>query len=219
MPTDLRLATLADLKLQLLIAPGDPGRDTTLAALLDRVSRIIERFCNRNLIKRAAYTEYHTLDESRSRIWTLDFPIVAITSIHESTDQTYDSTTLLVDSTDYVAHKGEGRITRVSGSSRISWDAGFERSIKLIYTAGYDDDANTKTNIPDDVQDVCLRLAAIGYREIEEKLQGLSERTAVGGAQIRGLTRELSSAHLTESMQDQLQAFVKMDRIPTGERD
>lgn len=220
MATDLRLATVAALKTDLSIKAGDTANDDLLGDLLDRASRVIETEVDRRLVYRgSAQIEYHTFEERRSKFFLLDRPVLSSPSIIITESSSYDhaSATALTEGDEYVVDTDTGRVTRMSSGQPIWWLTGV-RVVKATYAAGYEDDANDKANVPADLQDVALSLAAIRFREIQEKLQGVSQRVDASGAQIRQLSRGLTHAHLTEDHRMQLSDFYNRT-IPTGVRE
>lgn len=79
-------------------------------------------------------------------------PVSAITTVHQSYNETWDATSL-VSSDDYALIGPAGRV-RVVFDSGVRWYTG-RRVIRVAYTAGY-----TPESIPDDLADGIARLAA-----------------------------------------------------------
>ena len=160
-----------ELKPYLGIARNDNTKDDAINQVNNWVSTTIEGYLDRHLVTRGTLTEYFTLENITSELLPRQWPLLTVTSIHEDTNRSYGSTTLLTVNDDYIVHLNEGRITRVysSGSGRRSWIRGY-RAIKLIYTAGY----ATTADVPEDVKFHTLKFAALVWREVQRKDQGTS---------------------------------------------
>ena len=189
----------------------DTGKDELIRVLIEDCSDIIESWLDRQIVTRGALTEYHTFEDSEAELFTLDYPIISVTSVHEDTNRTYGATALLTVTTQYIVSKPVGKIIRVysASSGRTAWLTGF-RAVKVIYTAGYAD----TDSVPRELKDVCKRLVALKFREVERGQQGLS-----GQADDVGNYTRFGPPELTKGMQAQLRPFKRNEYSWTGERD
>lgn len=115
-----------------------------------------------------AITEYHDGDGITGFIFTNEFPVTAITSVHD--DNVYPHTYAsgyLVSTDDYVWYD-DGRIELVTGC----FNKGL-KNIKLIYTAGY-------SKVPADLEFLATKWSALVYKE-KDRL-GWSSISAADGS-------------------------------------
>src|SRR3972149_3628258 len=98
------LVSLAELKAH--VGAGGSAKDADLEEAVNRVSAEIEAHLGRQIVTRGSLIEYHTMRADRtavepSELRTLDWPIIAVTSVHEdtATPRTYGAGALLVDGT------------------------------------------------------------------------------------------------------------------------
>ena len=165
------------------------------------------------------YTEYHTPKlPDYSILYPREWPLQNVLTVHEDASRVYGADTLLVADTDYLVSKGEHVIARLSTGTvslsgyvfgswggaavvypRRSWVPSW-RATKVIGSAGYFGVAN----VPTDIKDATLRLAARIYQEITNKRQdvmslsdGLGNVTRFGPAALTDpLRRQLYSHRL-----------------------
>ena len=160
------LTALAVLKEHLKIETGQTGDDAFLTSLIDRASQFIKRYTGR-VLNQTTLTE--TYDALGSPVLLLrDFPVVSVTSVHESIDQVFDATTL-VPAADYYVNLRKGRITRTSGAPWLS----YPDAVQVVYSAGY-------ATIPTDIEMVALELCAAKWRR--RRNEGLSGKTLSDGS-------------------------------------
>jgi hypothetical protein len=183
--------------------------------VINHCSQVIESQIHRQFVTRGSLTEYHSFDPAGadSELFTLEWPIVSVTSIHEDTNRGYGSDYLLTENTDYIVNKPKGKITRVHSASEgtRTWDLGF-RSVKVIYTAGYADIAS----IPSDIKSVCLRYITEVYREVVRNMGNI-----VSTSDALGTVTRIGPAMLTSGMLRDLNPYRDDGRgfYSTGERD
>lgn len=153
--------------------------------------------------------EYHDPGGS-CRIRLGEWPVYAFAEINEDSNRDYASTTAL-DLTDDYEYSVRGVVTRVDSNSQpMAFESGY-RAIKVRYSAGY----GALSTIPPDLQDVCIRLAALGYKEYE---RGSLGQSAVSD-QLGNFTR-FSSSQITPEMRDALAEYRRPDIFTTTvERD
>lgn len=130
----LDLITLAELKG--FLRPEDSSElsaeDTHLTALITAVSMAIEDYCRLPLIKQAQ-SETLDGDDGTDAIYLRAFPVDTAQTI-----TVVESSTTLVQNTDYIVDPLIGRLRRIPGSDATStrgWDQGL-RNVVITYTAG-----------------------------------------------------------------------------------
>ncbi len=176
---------------------GSAGNDHR-SAINDATFRI-EEHLGRKLISRGAITEYVTLrDEhdaavSAKTLFLAEWPLIALTSVHETTSKTYDATTLLTENTDFLVESTvNGTLTRLCGDSTTTWDTS-HRAIKLVYTAGY----ATAAAVPEVIRAAGRKLAARIYQEQSNKEWGTISKSDGMGSATRtapaGITKDIAA--------------------------
>lgn len=229
MPATLPINALTDLartKRELEIDEASTTRDTLLLDLIGRASSLCEdAMGGRFLIYRGTpYTEFHSLEAGRDSLWLLDYPVFNVVSVHEDVNWDYGTSTELL-STNWVIRSGDSigqaraRITRRYG---VTWMEG-TRAVRVIYKAGFAslDTAVSNTSpftLPTAITDLCTRLVAIMYREVERKEQGAVTKTDVSGSTVRFTAASLATARITPEMRDVLAPYSRLG-WETGERD
>lgn len=120
--------------------------DTEIGYAIERVTKEIQNYCGRDLFS-AQVTEYYN-GEGQNVLFLNQYPVTAISSIHDDTDRVFGSDTLL-DSDDYIFISGspdsEAGILRLDGGAFCK---GFA-NIKVVYTAGY-------STIPADLEEAAI---------------------------------------------------------------
>lgn len=114
--------------------------DRYLEALIQQASEAIEQYTGRKLRERTygadgLDAEYHDGDGSRA-VYTLEYPIISVTSLYDDIDNNYSSTTLFAPA-DYHVFKESGRILLLSDATLGSVFQVGRANIKIVYTAGY----------------------------------------------------------------------------------
>lgn len=114
------------------------GQDQNLEGALAAAHTALELRTGREWVTRGSKTELHSIRGRRERIRLSQFPCKTVTSVHESTSwpRVFDSTTLLVDGTDYLYDAQLGELRRVSGGALICWPSG-ERTVQVVRIAGF----------------------------------------------------------------------------------
>lgn len=157
------ITSIDEAKLELGI--DGTGNDVLLGKIVNRSRARIEAYLNRLVVTRSSdLTEYHTMRGS-SELYTLDSPIISITTIHEDATRVYGASSLLVEGTDYLLVKPIGRIVRLNGGYPTRWEVGFH-AIKIVGSFGY---ASTAA-VPWALKDPALRHVARTYREITKEV-------------------------------------------------
>jgi hypothetical protein len=122
------------------------GMDALITNLIIRITKEIQNFCERKLFS-DTYTQYY--DGSGYQTLMVDeYPVTAITSIHDDDDHVYGTDTL-IDSGDYIFNSG----SKNALSGLIKMDGSYfsrgTENIKIVYTAGY-------TTVPGDLEEACI---------------------------------------------------------------
>lgn len=201
------LATLAELK-EYLGGQGT-GQSTRLENALNTSSAVIENYLGRQIVSRGALEEYHTFRALRSELLLLDWPVLSVTDVWEDETRAY-ATALTVDA-DYIVSKPSGSLLRIGGANagEEAWATGF-RAVKVAYTAGY-----VVANVPWDIRDAALWVAAHLFSEAERKSWDVSSKTDGLGTVTR-----FTLSRLPGYMKDQLVAHRRVHGAGrTGERD
>lgn len=150
--------------------------DAALPALISQVSDLIQgpTYCDRQFAQ-ATVTEYpEPLSGVVGALFADRPPIGTITSLHWSTalPRVYDSTTLLVEGTDYVvsadARSLEMATSRLACSPRA-------KMAKLVYQGGY-------ATLPGDIVRACQEIIAVKVYKATGHLYHFQSVTAADGA-------------------------------------
>ena len=203
--------THTEIKPYLNIRPDDSDHDEEINLINNWCSTAVEEFLGRKMVTRGTITEYHSFREDTEFLWTLESPVITVTSIHEDANRAYGATTLLVVNDDYIVTNPKGRITRVysTGSGVRAWERGF-RAVKIVYTAGYADTAS----VPKDVKWATMRFVSLVYREVMRKEQGLQSIS-----DDMGNISRLFPAGLTPNIRKDLSRHKRWMFSETGEVD
>lgn len=205
-------------------APSETKNDVKLENICNTVTRIIEAFLDRQIVTRGSMTSYFNYvpsgfcGESRGRLWLREYPVITVTSVHETASRTYDSTTLLVANTDYVVSPAASStftdpvayLIRTSSATDgpKDWLCGW-RAIKVIYSAGYADTASVPEAIKRQAVEIGKRLWSMD-EHVGDFAQ--TETTPLGTVQ------RYPMAMLTKNMQDALQPYRRIGHFTYEER-
>jgi hypothetical protein len=211
------LLSLPELKEHLGI--NGTGQDTVLESVIMDTTEALEDYLDRDIVTRATLVEYHTMTVDGRDLFTCElrqrqWPIIAITSVYEDTaswPRTYPASTLLTVDVDYQKVRTQRdfirRLNTGWGSAARIWGTGI-RAIKLTYTGGY---ATTAT-VPRSIKTQAKKYAALLWREIDRKMQGVSSQSdALGNFQRFG------PATITKEMEDALSTERRPELFETGE--
>ncbi len=163
--TAIALTTLADQKEFLKI--GGAAEDSALSLLINEVSRIINTFTRRQLVKKS-YTEFYDGDGSDELILK-NVPIVAVTQVNDDIDRTFGSGDDLSISADILIDKEAG-ILRLWNNESVFLTG--KANVKVAYSAGYDVAA-----IPQDLQWACQKLVAFQYHQRKDGRYGQASQS------------------------------------------
>jgi hypothetical protein len=154
------------------------------------------------------YLEYHTLPAAAESFELLDRPLAHLLTVHESSQHVWDSSTLLVEGTDYATSKSNGRVTRLSSGDLYVWDYGW-RTIRVAYSAGYSSAA-----VPEDLKLACLELAALIWKQQDLKTYGVS-----GMANELGNWTRYKPVEIAADLASKLEQYRRTGfGVPTGDR-
>ena len=137
------------------VSDAEAAKVDLLNLLINRATAAIESWLDRLIVSRGTnLTEFHTMGRLRrpvADLFTLEWPIISVTSIHEDDSRAYAAADLLVANTDYIVNNLAGKIIRIAGSDQPSttWGTSF-REYQVIYDAGY----ATVASVPDDLRGV-----------------------------------------------------------------
>jgi len=200
------LVSVAELKVY--IGAEGSGEDQRFEDAINRATAWIENQTERHFITRGSTTEYHTVDGSQTTIRASQWPIISITSIHESTTspRVYDGTSLLTAATDYQHVAETGLIHRLSSSELTRWAWGY-RAIKLVFQYGY----ATASTVPEDLRQLCLFVATSIFKEADRQRWGVSSVTDATGSVTRFL------GYLPPDMKAHLESFKRWEFDRTWE--
>ena len=157
------LTTVAEVEVFLgLTAPG-AAVETVLDAMIDAAQKAMEgpAGAGRHL-ETATVTEI--IDGAGGHDIWLNEPAQSITSIHESSDQTWTAATL-ISSDDYIDHSGR-RACRVERPDSVWLNC--PSGVRIIYTAGL------AATVPDEIKFACWVQVAKLYSEWQVAKQGLN---------------------------------------------
>ncbi|MBW1666718.1 MAG: phage head-tail connector protein [Deltaproteobacteria bacterium] len=141
--------------------------DALLENLIDRVTDLFESYCDRKF-KAADYTEYHD-GKGSDKLFPDQFPINSVASIHDDTDWTWGSDTL-IDSDDYRIVDGAYIQCK---SDTFTDDV---QNVKVVYNAGYD-------SIPEDLEQAAIMQVAWLYKKGKGGgLLGVSSKSLMDGS-------------------------------------
>lgn len=125
---------------------------TFLTDMLDAAATFMENYCDRRLIDGGAdtaLTEYVSYSGDGQTLYPNNYPIGAITSIHNDQNWNWDSTTAL-DSTFYRVNNERDSVVFISSELTEGTE-----NIRIIYTAGYG--ATGAPTIPEDLA-LCTKI-------------------------------------------------------------
>ena len=213
------LLTKEEALLELDVGENEADKIDLLNLLINRVTALVESWLDRRIVSRGAaspMTEYHTMSRLRrpvAELYTLEWPIISVTSAHNDSTRAYAAASLLIENTDFIVSKLAGKLIRIAGSDQgtTAWDTGF-REQQLIYDAGYDGAAN----VPADLRGVGTELLVTKFREITNHHHGLS-----GIVDDVGNVTRFGAAALSKDMRTVLSRYKRREayNARTGERD
>lgn len=144
-----------------------------------------------------SYRNYGTEGYIRraQQLYTRERPILNVLEVNEDPNRTFGASTKLVENTDFIVSRQDGRLLRWMGGVPAFWPCE-QRVVRDTYSAGY----FTVANVPYDLKDVCLRLSDRIYSE--KGREGATSYTDAAGTVTR-----LGPAFLTDPMREQLAEY------------
>lgn len=127
----LYIVTLAEMKAELGLT--DTTDDAVLTRWMNGLQDRFDSHLERTLLRAADVEEIH--DGHGTWLFTKNFPVESVASVHISPDQTWDSSTL-IDATQYVVNKPRGRLQLIGTGFGAFWPEG-QQNIRVVYTGGY----------------------------------------------------------------------------------
>lgn len=145
----MSLCTLSQIKIYMSITADT--YDDLLQVLIDAASDKIDKLCDRHLLEND-YTEY--IDgNGQTKINLEEFPINSVESL-----TIWDYEVDITDDDAFKIYSDQGSIYYLSGFSKGN------RNIKVVYNSGYYSyDVPSLTNIPDDLNMLCMQLCKTMY--------------------------------------------------------
>ena len=155
----------------------DYSKDRFIERLINSVSGMISKYCNRKFIA-DTYTEYYK-GHGRQKLILNQYPINRITSVK------VDSAALTA-GTDYVTsdqtYLDQGMVFKPNGWTWYGYLTGLVGeptapvdNIEVIYSAGYTLEPETVRDLPYDLEDVCVSMVADLYSEQQDGTVGLKQ--------------------------------------------
>lgn len=127
------LTTRASVKELLGIQSAVTAYDAVLDTLVAAVDGIVEDYCGRRFAD-TTYTDYFDGQLNQRRLLLPNYPIISVTSVHDDTDRTFGSDTL-VSADDYTFKTGEDS-DGIIYFHATTLGRGM-KNIKVVYRAGY----------------------------------------------------------------------------------
>lgn len=163
------MADLDEVKRYMDITGSTDDVDDELTALINRVSKSMETYCDRQFYIQE-HTEYHRGDGSNTLV-TYQYPITSISGIWLSTARTWDSDTLIA-STEY--YNTNTWVVRYNNEfTEETYD-----NIRIIYSAGL---FSSVATVPDDLKLACIKEVSRAYRTRSDKGYSSKSSDSAGG--------------------------------------
>jgi uncharacterized phiE125 gp8 family phage protein len=192
MPVDAAAWTsLARVKEHLGIT--NASSDAKLENLINASFASLESYIGQSL-KAATYTEFFDGDGT-DEVLLNNYPVVAITSIHDDIDRAFGSDTL-IDAADYTFYSNKNEnIGRVRLLNGLAFSPGIQ-NVKVIYLAGY-------VTVPYDAEQACVELVAWHWNKA-----GTEGYTAQS---LGGKSETYDMRYIPDFIRGQVQKFRKMN--------
>lgn len=164
-------------------------QDANFEAAIDAATTWLESQVNRQFVTRGDVTELHTISGGVSTLQLSQPEMIAVTSVHESTQlpPVYNASTLLSAPADYALDRQFGKIVRVSSGAPFPWATGY-RAVQVVFSYGYralDGLPVAAKPIPEDIRQLCLLVAASMFQEGAGQRWGKSSVTDAQGSVTR----------------------------------
>lgn len=157
----------------------DYSKDKFIERLINSVSGMVSKYCNRKFIT-DAYAEYYK-GHGRQKLILNQYPINRITSVK------VDSAALTA-GTDYVTsdqtYLDQGMVFKPNGWTWYGYLTGLVGeptapvdNIEVVYSAGYTLEPEASRTLPWDIENVCISMVADLYSEQQDGTVGLKQLT------------------------------------------
>lgn len=167
--TDNALTSLQTAKVYLGIDLAKTANDIKITQFINSASWFCNSYTQRKLLSRTL-TEYYSGDGT-SELFTLNYPISSITTVHDDLDRSYGSDTLIT-ATDLVIMPNDL-------AYKIVYDGGVFnvgiRNIKAVYVAGY-------ATIPYDLEEACLQIIGLFWNNVDKGWLGIIQQSLADGS-------------------------------------
>jgi len=181
------LVSYDELARYLDITNDDDNVIDELTALINRISKSMETYCDREF-----YIQEHTQTYKGTGTNTLplrQYPITAVSGVWSSSSRTWDSDTLVA-ADDYY-----------NNDDSIVWYESYfpiysYETIQVIYTAGL---FSTTATVPADLKLACMKEVSRAYKHIDDI--GVTTRSENGGVDTWGTLLAMSQEFLPETAQ------------------
>jgi hypothetical protein len=145
--------------------------DSELLRLIGAVDAFVARYCGR-VLESTTLTEYQSGEDGQTRLFLREYPVTAITSIHDDPRRTYGAETQL-STNDYVLTDPQAGIVDLDGTS---FRAG-RNNIRVVYTAGYAATAPERALL----EQAAIELVWLARDKGEKALLGVRSRSIADG--------------------------------------
>jgi len=163
--TTVALVSLTNAKAYLKIPTATTSEDAILINLVNEASVKVSDYIGRNMLT-GTKTEYYN-GEGVGKLRLKNFPITAVTTLHDDTEREFGADTL-IDASDYYLHADEGMIELLDG---VAFVAG-QLNVKVVYVAGY-----ALASIPYAIQDAVKRWVADAYMRYNNRRHGVQSES------------------------------------------
>lgn len=179
-------------RVKLILAEGvDAKAEALIVKLIESVSAWAEKYMRRTVAS-GTVTEYFDVKFPRTSVQLKAYPITSITTVHNSYDRTYDSTTL-VDSDDYVVDPNTGIL-----SFDYSLSTGV-RALKVVYVGGMASTVDAFVSAYPDIARAVEAQVVHEFRRRKDSLDGGASSLGLGQASFPA---EVAILNYTRSVLD-----------------
>jgi hypothetical protein len=165
----MSLTTLANVKAFKNVTASD--HDAELLRLIPAVDAFISSYCNR-VLESATVTEYHSGRSGQTTLRLRQYPVTAITSLHDDVDRVYGTATLL-SASDYVLTDAKAGLVQLDG---LTFNEGLN-NLKVVYTGGYAAGSTERALL----EQAAIELVWLARDKGDKALLGLQSRSIADG--------------------------------------
>lgn len=207
--SEYALVSTEEAKLRLQVT--GPQKAALIDQIVNRASELVEQFFDRQIVTRGEVTEYHNPVAGMMKLYTLDRPVISISSIHESTawPRVYDADSALTADEDYQLLSTRGVLRRIGSGGPRCWAPGI-RTVRLVGSFGYQNTAA----VPERIKAPTLELCALFWAEATRGQDGIS-----GASDEHGNWSRFSAAGITPEIEKKLAGEQRVhEGLETAER-